>query len=167
MFKKKLEFTFLFVILLSISLLVFNFYTSYTFKNNDISENFKQRIKIKEKEVLQYMKQNFGVTYKFPIIVTDKFKGKLYGLTSYKEGKIKIYLNKNVMQESMDYMVQSVIAHEYAHALLFKLKHFDSKVDGHSQEWKETCEKLGGVDCQQYVDRHEIIMSKMPFSSTF
>lgn len=67
------------------------------------------------------------------------------------------------MQESMDYMVESVIAHEYAHALLFKLNRYHSKDDGHSQEWQSTCVKLGGVDCQQYVDRDEIIMSKMPF----
>jgi predicted SprT family Zn-dependent metalloprotease len=99
---------------------------------------------------------NFG-------IVTDKFKGRLYGLTSYENGKIKIYLNKKVMQESMDYMVESVIAHEYAHAIMFKLGHIHNSDDGHSREWEETCQKLGGKDCQRYVDQKEIIMSKMPF----
>lgn len=163
MFKKKLELIFLSVILLALSLLAYNFYTSYSFKNNDISTSFQQRIKAKEKEVLIRMQNNFGLTYKFPLIVTDEFKGKLYGLTSYNRNEIKIYLNKNTMRESMDYMVDSVIAHEYAHALLFKLNRYHSKDDGHSQEWKSTCIKLGGVDCQRYVDRDEIIMSKMPF----
>ena len=163
MFKKKLELIFLSVILFALSLLAYNFYNSYSFKNNDISDSFKKRIQAKEQEVLQHMQKNFGFVYKFPLIVTDKFKGKLYGLTSYNNGEIKIYLNKNVMQESMDYMVDSVIAHEYAHALLFKLNRYHSKDDGHSQEWKSTCIKLGGVDCQQYVDRDEIIISKMPF----
>ena len=163
MFKKKLEFIFLGTILLSVSLLAYNLYSSYSFKHNDIPDSFKKRIKAKEKEVLQHMQQNFGVTYKFPLIVTNKFKGKLYGLTAYNKGEIKVYLNKNVMQESMDYMVDSVIAHEYAHALLFKLNRFHSKDDGHSKEWQQTCIKLGGVDCQRYVDRDEIIMSKMPF----
>ncbi|QOY53829.1 SprT-like domain-containing protein [Candidatus Sulfurimonas marisnigri] len=163
MFNKKLEFTFIIVIALALSILGFNFYSDYSFKNNDISDGFKERIKHKEEEVLQHMKKNFGHVYKFQLIVTDKLQGKLYGLTSYNNGEIKIYLNKNVMQESMDYIIDSVIAHEYAHALLFKLNSHHSKDDGHSQEWKQTCLKLGGDDCQQYVDRHEIVMSKMPF----
>jgi len=108
------------------------------------------------------MQKNFGFTFKVPLIVTDKFQGKLYGLTSYKNGEIKIYLNKKVMQESMDYMVDSVIAHEYAHALMFKLGHLHVE-DAHSIKWQEPCVKLGGKDCQQYVDSEEIIMSKMPF----
>ena len=100
---------------------------------------------------------------KVPLIVTDEFKGRLYGLTAYQNGEIKIYLNKKVMQESMDYMVDSVIAHEYAHALMFKRGHLHRNDDGHSKEWQVVCQKLGGDDCQRYVDRQEIIMSKMPF----
>ena len=144
-------------------ILINNYYRSYTFKNHDIPETYKQRIKNKEQEVLQNMQKNYGFSFKVPLIVTDKFKGKLYGLTSYENGKIKIYLNKKVMKESMDYMVDSVIAHEYAHALIFKLGKLHTKDDGHSNEWRLTCIKLGGVDCQQYVDHQEIIMSKMPF----
>ena len=163
MIKKKLEFAFVIVITLALSFLGFNFYGDYSFKNNDIPDSFKKRIKQKEQEVLERMQKNFGYAYAFPLIVTDEIQGRLYGLTSYKNGEINIYLNKNVMQESMDYMIDSVIAHEYAHALLFKINRHHSKDDGHSQEWKLTCAKLGGVDCQQYVDRREIIMSKMPF----
>ena len=163
MFKKKLEIIFISVILLALSILGYNYYKSYSFKNNDISKIYKQRIQSEEQRVLQNMQKNFGFTFKVPLIVTDKFKGKLYGLTSYKNGEIKIYLNKKVMQESMDYMVESVIAHEYAHALMFKLGHLHEKNAGHSKKWQETCVKLGAKDCQQYVDREEIIMSKMPF----
>jgi len=109
------------------------------------------------------MQESYGYAYKFPLIITDKFKGRLYGLTSFQNGEIKIYLNKKVMQESMDYMVDSVVAHEYAHALLFKQGYLHTKDDGHSKLWQQTCTKLGGVECQQYVDQQEIIMSKMPF----
>lgn len=164
MFKKKLETIFLTVILISISTLAYNYYKSYSFKNNDIPDSYKQRIINKEKEVLKNMEKNFGQVYKFPLIVTDRFQGNLYGLTSYKHGEITIFLNKKVMQESMDYMVDSVIAHEYAHALMFKLGYLHAKDDGHSSRWQQTCVKLGGVDCQQYVDREEIIMSKIPFN---
>ena len=163
MFKKKLELIFITIMLISISVLAINYYNDYSFKNNDIPQSYKQRILDKENEVLEFMQKNYGFRFKVPVIVTDKFKGKLYGLTSYRNGKIKIYLNKKVMQESMDYMVDSVIAHEYAHALMFKLGYLHTKDEGHSQKWKETCINLGGIDCQQYVDRDEIIMSKMPF----
>ncbi|MEA3522114.1 MAG: SprT-like domain-containing protein [Campylobacterota bacterium] len=163
MFKKRLEIIFISIILIAVAVLASNYYKSYSFKNNDIPDSYKQRIFNKEQEVLQHMKNNFGFTFKVPLIVTDKFKGKLYGLTSYENGEIKIYLNKKVMQESMDYMVDSVIAHEYAHALMFKEGYIHTKDDGHSKLWQQTCTKLGGVDCQQYVDQKEIIMSKMPF----
>ena len=163
MFKKKLELTFISVILLSVSFLGFNYYDTYTFKNSDLSDAYKERIDLKIEEVLRNMQRNYGYTIDIPVIVTDKFKGRLYGLTSYENGNIKIYLNKKVMQESMDYMVESVIAHEYAHALMFAQGNINTKSDGHSQQWQRTCVKLGGKDCQQYVDQQEIIMSKMPF----
>ena len=163
MFKKRLELAFISIILIAVAILAYNAYKSYSFKNNDISKEYKQRILEKEQEVLQNMQRNFGFVLKVPLIVTDKFKGKLYGLTSYENGKIIIYLNKKVMQESMDYMVDSVIAHEYAHALMFHMGYIDSNDDGHSKKWQETCIKLGAKDCQRYVDQKEIIMSKMPF----
>lgn len=163
MFTKKLETIFLLIIVIAIGILGYNYYKSYTFKNNDIPDSYKKLISDKEQEVLQNMQSEFGFVLKVPLIVTDKFKGRLYGLTSYKNGDIKIYLNKKVMQESMDYMVDSVIAHEYAHALMFKLGHIHTTKKGHPQKWQEICTKLGANDCQQYVDQQEIIMSKMPF----
>lgn len=163
MFQKRLEIIFITIILIAMAVLGNNYYNSYSFKNNDIPDSYKQRILEKEKEVLQHMQKNYGYAFKFSLIVTDKFKGRLYGLTSYENGEIKIYLNKKVMQESMEYMIESVIAHEYAHALLFKQGHLHANDDGHSKLWQQTCTKLGGVDCQRYVDQQEIIMSKIPF----
>ena len=161
--QSKIEFAFIVIIIIAISILTYNYYQKHSFENNDIPDTYKERIANKEREVLQNMQDKFGFEFRVPLIVTDEFKGRLYGLTSYRNGEIKIYLNKKVMQESMDYMVDSVIAHEYAHALMFKLGHLHEKNDGHSQEWQETCVKLGGVDCRKYVDQNEIIMSKMPF----
>jgi len=163
MFKKKLEFSFLAVIVLAVMVLVYNYYKSSSFKNNPLPQSYTKKIVAKEQDVLRHMQQNFGFAYRFPLIVTDKIPGRLYGLTSYENGNIAIYLNKKVMQESFEYIIESVIAHEYAHALLFQLRRHTNEKAGHSQEWQETCVKLGGKDCQQYVDQHEIIMSKMPF----
>ena len=163
MFKKRLETFFISIILIALAILAYNYYKSYTFKHNPLPQKQREAIKLKEQDVLQHMQKNFGVTYQFPLIVTDKIPGRLYGLTSYKDGKIKIYLNKKVMQESFPYMIESVIPHEYAHALLFKLGRSTNEKAGHSQEWQRTCQLLGGKDCRQYVNQNEIIMSKMPF----
>lgn len=163
MFKKKLELSFILLIVVALLYLANNMYSSHQFTNNDIPATHLKCIKDKELDVLTLMQKNYGLSLDIPLIVTDKFKGKLYGLTSYKNGKIKIYLNKKVMQESMDYIVNSVIAHEYAHALMFKLGHIDRKSSGHSDRWREACIKLGAEDCQQYVNLQEVVMSKLPF----
>lgn len=163
MFKKRLETAFISIITISLIILAYNYYKSYSFKNNELSGRYKKLISDKEQEVLQHMQKNYGYRFKVPLIITDKFKGKLYGLTSYENGVIKIYLNKKVMQESMDYMVDSVIAHEYAHALMFKQGKLHTKDNGHSKLWQQTCINLGGIDCQQYVNHKEVIMSKLPF----
>ena len=124
---------------------------------------YLEQIEDKERQILSLMQSNFGFTHKFPITISNKIPGRLYGLTSYKDKKIEIHLNKKVMQESFSYILESVLAHEYAHALLFYLKQDTNEKKGHSQKWQETCVKLGGKDCQQYVNQQEIILSKMPF----
>lgn len=143
--------------------LYYNISRTESFLSNDLPEDYKERIFEKEQEVLANMQKHFGLRLKVPLIVTNEFKGRLYGLTAYQNGQIKIYLNKKVMQESMDYMVESVIAHEYAHALMMHFGKLQSDNEGHSKEWQSVCKKLGGADCQRYVDSQEIIMSKMPF----
>lgn len=163
MFYKKLEYTFIFLIISALIFLAKNYYDDYQFKHNDIPNEYKIRIAEKENEILTLMQKNYGIVYKVPLIVTDKFKGRLYGLTVYKDGDVKIYLNKNVMQESIDYMVDSVIAHEYAHALMFRLGHFPRAKEGHSKVWQEACIKLGGLGCAQYVNAKDVIMGKLPF----
>lgn len=162
MFIKNFELLFLGIIVLASLLLAKNFYDDYSFKNNDIPQSYKDRITQKEQEVLSLMQKNYGFSFKVPLIVTDEFKGRLYGLTAYRDGEIKIYLNKKVMQESIDYMIDNVIAHEYAHALMFKLQNF-TRGDGHSKEWQEACIRLGGLKCEQYVNSHDVVMGKLPF----
>jgi len=163
MFKKKLEFIFLSVVFMAIALLSKNYYNAYIFKNNDISDEYKKLIQNKEMQILKLMQNSYGFSFKVPLIITDKFKGKLFGLTSYKDGEVKIYLNKKVMQESMDYILNNVIAHEYAHAFMFKKQYLQINNDGHSKEWKQVCINLGGLNCKKYVNQNDVVMAKMPF----
>ena len=163
MFTKKLELLFLGIVFLSLTILGYNLYSDYNFKHNPLPKETLQKIKAKEEDVLNHMQKNLGIRYKFPLIITDKIPGRLYGLTSYENGKITIYLNKKVMKESLGYVLSDVIAHEYAHALLFKLGYNEQEHAGHSRRWQKTCQLLGGKDCRQYVNQKEIIMSKLPF----
>ncbi len=163
MFQKKLEFIFLSIIAISLMILAKNYYDNYSYNNNEISDEYKRLIIEKEQEILHLMQQNYGFAFKVPLIISDEFTGRVYGVTSYVNGEIKIYLNKKVMRESMEYVIDSVIAHEYAHALMFKQGYLYSGDDGHSALWQQTCVKLGGVNCAQYVDNHDIVMGKLPF----
>lgn len=163
MLKKKLELFFLLFTLLSVVILSINFYKSYSFEHNPLPKSYIERIKKRESDVLRHMRDNFGFEVKFPIVVTDKIPGRLYGLTAYNNGHITIFLNKKVMQESMDYMIDNVIPHEYAHALLFYLHKNSAEKKGHSKLWQETCLALGGKECKQYVNQKEIILSKLPW----
>ena len=161
---KKLELFFIAVMIISVAILASNWYNNYMFKSNPVSDEIIKQIEYKEQEVLTKMQNSYGYTYKFPLIITDKIDGRLYGVTSYQgNGDIKIYLNKKVMQESLDYILDTVIAHEYAHALLFKQNAYRSRADGHSVLWQDTCTKLGGIDCAQYVNHKDVVMGKMPF----
>ncbi|MCF6339896.1 MAG: hypothetical protein L3J10_03945 [Sulfurimonas sp.] len=67
------------------------------------------------------------------------------------------------MKESKEYILDSVLAHEYAHALMFQQGYFQTGNDDHSPLWQQTCINLGGVNCEQYVNNHDIIMGKLPF----
>ncbi len=163
MFRKKLEIIFIAIILLATAVLAYNWYSSYLYKTTPLSDKLKQQITDKEQEILHLMQKNYGFTFKVPIIITDKIDGKKYGLTSYRNGDIKIYLNKKVMKESMEYILEDVIAHEYAHALMFKKGFFNQKSGGHSAKWQEVCQKLGGSRCDRYVNHNDVIMGKMPF----
>lgn len=161
---KKIQIIFVIILLIALAILFRNWYSSYSFKKNPISQKYQLLIKQEEQRILSNMQKNFGFTYQFPLIVTDKIPGKIYGVTFLdNSGDIKIYLNKKVMKESMEYIISNVIAHEYAHALLFKRRSYKNKSDGHSKLWQNTCIKLGGAKCEKYVNSHDVIMNKLPF----
>lgn len=161
---KKIQTIFAFVVFVALIFLGVNLYSSYSFKNNPLSTSYQEAIVKKEQEVLAHMKKNFGYMLKVPIVISDKIPGRVYGVTSYdKNGKIKIHLNKKVMKESFEYIISDVIAHEYAHALLFKNGYYARGGERHSKQWQQTCVKLGGANCQKYVDSHDVIMGKLPF----
>jgi len=164
MFKSRLKYTFIAIAIIALLQLFINMYLSYQFKNNPLSESLQNRINEKEKE-LQYLAfKYYKIKTKIPLFITGKMNDKLFGLTSLeKNGNLKIYLNKNRMQENIDYMIDDVFAHEYAHAVMFLRKLYTKKDDGHSLEWQKTCLNLGGQKCNRFVKHQDIVFEKMKF----
>ena len=71
--------------------------------------------------------------------------------------------NKNHFKESLNYMIQSVIPHEYAHAVMFYLKDFSTQNSGHSKKWQTICETLSQKQCDRYANQHDILIEKTSF----
>lgn len=157
---KKLELFFILLILLSIGYLSYSYYQNEHFKNNPLSKKLQEKIIQRENEVVTLIKRHYRINPDIEMFVSDEFSSQLYGLTQYKDGHIRIYLNKKRFKESANYMLEEVIPHEYAHALVFALNQQRTK-DGHTQLWQEICLKLDGKICTRYVDNEEIIAQKM------
>lgn len=159
-FKHKLEKTFILSVGLALAYLIYSQSQSYAFKHSPLSEDTQARVQKKKVHTQTLMAQKFNITADIPLIISDEFHSSLYGLTSYKNSKITIYLNKKRFKESTDYMIDEVIAHEYAHAMVFLLGKKVSD-DGHTKLWQKICVELEGRHCERYVDNEEIVRQKM------
>lgn len=159
---KKLEKVFLLFIFLPLLYILFNWYTDKQFKDNPLSPKTLKRVELRQNEVLSLIQKNFNTKVDIPLIISDEFDSRLYGLTGHKEGRVEIYLNKKRFKESEDYMIDEVIPHEYAHAMIFILGEKTSK-DGHTALWQKICLQLDGKRCERYVDNEDIVRQKLGY----
>jgi len=160
---KKLEKFFLLLMLVPLVYMANSWFQSKKFKDSPLPSAVQTRIQERETQVVNLIRQKFNVRVdNIPLIVSDEFSSRLYGLTAYKEGEIAIYLNKKRFKESENYMIEEVIPHEYAHAMVFILGEKTSE-DGHTALWQKICKELDGKLCERYVDGEEIIRQKMNF----
>lgn len=122
-----------------------------------------QRIYDKERVLKIKAKQYYNISSSIPILISDKMPSKLYGAATYDTNKkTVIYLNKKQFQESSDYMIENVLPHEYAHAVMFKLGFLTKKNGGHTLKWQQICRNLGGVKCDRFVNHEDILIGKLP-----
>lgn len=164
MFIKKLNLFFLTVTILGSVFLVYNWYQNYQFKNNPLSEKIMQKIYQKHRylETLSY--QKFGIKRKIPVKISDTMPSKLFGAATYSmDGKIVVFLNKKRFQESVNYMIDDVLPHEYAHAIMFVKGDFSDKFGGHTKKWQNICIALEGQRCDRFVNHKDIIIGKTDF----
>lgn len=139
-------------------------YKNYQFKNNPLSKEIQDKIKQKQYYLQELTFKKFGIKTYIPVLLNDKMPNNLFGLAVYtKEKKIKIVLNKNRFQENVEYMIEYVLPHEYAHAVMFAMKDFTKVNGGHTKKWQHICYMLEGKKCDRYVDHKDIIFGKVPF----
>lgn len=164
MFLQKLKFAFLSISVLATIFLIYNWYGVYQFKNNPLDAKILKEIKIKHLELEKLTYQKFGINKKIPVMISDKMPSSLYGAATYsKTNEIKIYLNKKRFKESSDYMLDNVLPHEYAHALMFATNNFTDENGGHSLKWQKICQALNGLKCDRFVNHNDIIIGKTNF----
>lgn len=158
---KQLKTIFLFIIIIGTILFITLIYKSKDFKNNPLKSKVKDKIEKKNLELQSLASLRLNINAKFPIIISDKLPNKLYGLTSIDKNKnIFIYLNKKRFQEESEYMIESVLPHEYAHAIMFYGGDYTKQNGGHTKKWQKICQILDGKKCERFVNMHDIVIEK-------
>lgn len=164
MFLKRLKLFFISITIVASLFLIYSIYENYKFKNNPLDTKILAKIKTKQIELQILAKKKLQIEQKIPIKISDKMPSKLFGAASSdKKGNIVIFLNKKRFQESVDYMIEDVLPHEYAHALMFVLGNYTNRNGGHTIEWENICKSLNGIRCTRFVNNHDIIIGKTTF----
>jgi len=153
--------TFFLLTISSLILFVIIFVKDKEFQKNPLSQKTIDKLIKKEKDIQSLIQQRYRVNINFPVIIEDQLPNNLFGLATYKKGVIKIFLNKKRFQESEQYMIDYVLPHEYAHAMMFYFKDFSKENGGHTKRWQTICKNIGGIKCDRFVDHHDILIEKL------
>lgn len=157
----KLQKLFLYITISATALLVYLWFQDYSFTNNPLSNKYQQRILQKEAQLKYLSYKHFKIKADFPIIISEKMNANRFGMATYsRDGKIAIHLNKKRFQESANYMINDVLPHEYAHAIMFYIGDFTKENSGHSKRWQSICKKLDGKRCDRFVNQKDILIEK-------
>lgn len=164
MLEKKMLYLFAAITVAALLLMARNFYLSHAFDTNALSSEIMHQIETKEREIIVKIREHYGIDFQVPLIISEKMPSRLYGMAVLDtKGAIRVYLNKKRMKESLKYILDDVMAHEYAHALMFSLGESRSRNDGHTKAWQEACLKLGGSRCDRFVNHQDVIYGKIGF----
>ncbi len=161
MFIQQIKKFFLIVVLISCALLVYLWYQDYSFSKNPLSKEIQLKVYEKHQNLKYLTYKNFNIKRVFPITITDKLDASKFGMAVYSQnGQINLYLNKNRFKENENYMINDVMPHEYAHAIMFAIGDFSDENKGHSKKWQTICKKLNGLRCDRFVNHQDILIEK-------
>jgi hypothetical protein len=162
MFIQQLKKFFLIVVLIASILLTYLWYQDYTFASNPLSKNIQEKIYKKHQELQYLTYKHFKIKRIFPILIEEDLDSSKFGMAVYsKDRQIKIYLNKNRFKENEEYMIDDVMPHEYAHAIMFAFGNFTDENKGHPKQWQVICKKLNGLRCDRFVNHQDILIEKI------
>ncbi|MGB3750529.1 MAG: SprT-like domain-containing protein [Arcobacteraceae bacterium] len=155
---------FILITVTSLILLVAVIYNDFTFKSNPLSSPLLQKIEQKKLYLQRLSQIKYQIDLDIPVIISDQIPDNLFGAALYtKTNEIQIILNKNRFQENGEYMIEYVLPHEYAHALMFAFGDFTKENAGHSRKWQQICLALEGKKCDRYVKNDDILFGKVPY----
>lgn len=161
MFLQRLKLFFITVTVLGTIFLIYSIYNTYKFKTSDLNEKTQNRIIQKTQYLQKLTYQKFGVKRKIPVRVSNKMPSNLFGAATLSQaGEIVVFLNKKRFKESVDYMIDDVLPHEYAHALMFVFGDLSKENGGHSLKWQNICKALEGKRCNRFVNHNDVIFGK-------
>ncbi len=156
---------FLFLTLASLVGLIYVTQENNRFFNNPLSSEIISKIEEKTKELETITYQKFGFKVSIPVYISDTISNNLFGFaTINKAGEISITLNKNRFKENETYMIEDVLPHEYAHALMFVVGDFSKENGGHTVKWEKICTEIGGKKCERFVQDDDILIEKLGFT---
>lgn len=157
----KLQKLFMIITTSAIALLVYLWYEDYSFSKKPLNKEYQLKIYEKNEELKKLAFKHFKITKSFPIIISDEMKTNRFGMASYSyNSKIEIHLNKKRFKENVNYMIDDVLPHEYAHAIMFYFKDFSKENSGHTKRWQAICKKLNGKRCDRFVNHNDILIEK-------
>ena len=156
--------SFLLIVVFSLIGLIYISYKDIMFYKNPLSDEILAKIDKKVFYLQNRVYQLYGVRVDIPVKIVNKIPDNLFGLATYsKNGQITILLNKNRFKENENYMIDYVLPHEYAHAMMFYFGDFSTKNGGHTKKWQQICLNLGGKKCDRYVEQNDILLEKVRF----
>lgn len=161
MFLQRLKLFFITVTVLGTIFLIYSIYNTHKFKTSDLDKNTQNRIYQKTIYLQALAYKKFGIKRKIPVKVSNKMPSRLFGAaTLTSDGEIIIFLNKKRFKESLDYMIDDVLPHEYAHAIMFVFGDLSKDNGGHSKRWQSICKDLEGKRCDRFVNYDDVIFDK-------
>ena len=160
----KIRTIFVFITVVSIILLAIVMYNDFSFKHNPLSTQSMKKIHNKTQHLQSLIYQKYNIKFNAPVLISDKLPNNLFGVAIYtQQNKIQVLLNKKRFQENEKYMIDYVLPHEYAHALMFELGEFSKQNGGHTLRWQKICLALEGKKCDRYVKHNDILFGKVPY----
>jgi SprT protein len=148
------------ILLLGFTILFFNFQKNSKWENGEIPKDVSLKIEKKRVEMENRIRKIYGINPNFPLYISEKLPSNTFGVTTFDGQNIEIILNKKRLKESLTYILEDVIPHEFAHAVIFYFRE-DGGKDGHNWKWQKVCQKLEGTHCEKYVDHQDLIFQKI------